>query len=65
MNADFPNFELNLDLSLEQQFKMKIFEQSIAAMNSEEARSLLLEASKLLMVKDNIIKSLMKNNPNL
>lgn len=65
MNADFPNFELNLDLSLEQQFKMKIFEQSIATMNSEEARSLLLEASKLLMVKDNIIKSLMKNNPNL
>lgn len=65
MNADFPNFELNLDLSLEQQFKMKLFEQSIAAMNSEEARSLLLEASKLLMVKDNIIKGLMKNNPNL
>ena len=65
MNADFPNFELNLDLSLEQQFKIKIFEQSIAAMNSEEARSLLLEASKLLMVKDNIIKGLMKNNPNL
>ena len=65
MNADFPNFELNLDLSLEQQFKMKLFEESIAAMNSEEARSLLLEASKLLMVKDNIIKSLMKNNPNI
>ena len=65
MNADFPNFELNLDLSLEQQFKMKLFEQSIAAMNSEEARSLLLEASKLLMVKDNIIKGLMKNNPNI
>lgn len=65
MNADFPNFELNLDLSLEQQFKMKLFEQSIAAMNSEEARSLLLEASKLLMVKDNIIKSLIKSNPNL
>jgi hypothetical protein len=65
MNADFPNFELNLDLSLEQQFNMKLFEQSIAAMNSEEARSLLLEASKLLMVKDNIIKGLMKNNPNI
>lgn len=65
MNADFPNFELNLDLSLEQQFKMKLFEQSIETMKSEEARSLLLEASKLLMMKDNIIKGLMKNNPNL
>ena len=65
MNADFPNFEIDLNLSLEQEFKIKSFEQSIQAMNSEEARSLLLEASKLLMVKDNIIRGLMKNNPNL
>ena len=56
------NFDLNLNtsLSLEQEFKIRIFQESVATMNSEEARSLLLEASKLLMVKDNIIKGLIK-----
>jgi hypothetical protein len=60
MDMHFPNFKLNLDLSLEQEFKMRILEESVQTMNSEEARSLLIEASRLLMVKDNIIKGLMK-----
>lgn len=64
MEMNFPNFKLNLDLSLEQEFKMRLFEESVQTMNSEEARSLLLEASKLLMVKDNIIKGLMKQGFN-
>ena len=51
---------LHTSLSLEQEFKMRIFQESVAAMSSEEARSLLLEASKLLMVKDNIIKGLIE-----
>ena len=56
------NFDLNLNtsLSLEQEFKMRIFQESVETMNPQEARSLLLEASKLLMVKDNIIKGLIK-----
>lgn len=62
MSNNFPDFKLNLDLSLEQKFKMRLFEQSVEAMNPEEARKLLLEASQLLMVKDNIIKGLMKQN---
>ena len=49
-----------MDLSLEQKFKMRLFEKSVQTMNPEEARKLLLEASKLLMVKDNIIKGLMQ-----
>ena len=60
MDRNIPSFELNMDLSLEQKFRMRIFEESVQAMNPEEARSLLLEASKLLLVKDNIIKGLMK-----
>ena len=60
MDRHIPGFELNLNLTLEQKFKMRIFEESVQAMNPEEARSLLLEASKLLMVKDNIIRGLMK-----
>jgi hypothetical protein len=59
MDANFPNFQLNMDLSLEQKFKMRMFEDAVETMNPEEARKLLLEASKLLMIKDNIIKRLM------
>ena len=60
MDRYIPGFELNMNLTLEQKFKMRLFEESIQTMDSEEARSLLLEASKLLMVKDNIIRGLMK-----
>jgi Phycobilisome degradation protein nblA len=61
MDASFPNFNLDLDLTLEQQFKIKLFEKSIEAMEPAEAQSLLLEASRLLMIKDNIIRGLMKS----
>ena len=50
----------NTSLSLEQEFKMRIFQKSVATMDPQEARSLLLEASKLLMVKDNIIRGLIR-----
>jgi hypothetical protein len=62
MIPEIPNFNLELGLSLEQEFTMKIFEESVQTMDSEDMRSLLLEASKLLMVKDNIIKGLMKQS---
>ena len=39
---------------------MRIFPESVKTMNPEDARSLLLEASQLLMVKDNIIRGLIK-----
>lgn len=65
MNPNFPNYNLNLELSLEQKFNIKLFENSVKLMNAEEMRSLLMEASKLLMVKDNIIKGLMKDNLNV
>lgn len=62
MENQFPNLQLNLNLTMEQEFRFKLFSESIQAMDSAEARSLLIEASKLLMVKDNIIKELMKQN---
>lgn len=58
MDTNLPNFRLNTDLSLEQKFKMRLFEESVQTINLEEAKKLLLEASKLLMIKDNIIKDL-------
>ncbi len=60
MDANIPNFQFNLELSIEQKFTMRIFQESVKTMNPEDARSLLLEASQLLMVKDNIIRGLMK-----
>ena len=62
MSKDISSLGSSLTLSLEQEFKMRIFQESVEAMNIEEARSLLVEASKLLMVKDNIIKNLIKED---
>ena len=62
MSAELPDFNLNMNLSLEQEFKIELFKNSVQKMNPQEMRSLLMEASKLLLVKDNIIKGLMKNN---
>lgn len=55
------NFD-NLHLTLEQKLQMRLFQDSAENMNREQALSLLLEASKLLMIKDNIIKDLIKQN---
>jgi hypothetical protein len=48
------------ELTLEQQFQMKLVEQSTDNMNREQMQELLVETSRLLMLKDNIIKGLMK-----
>ncbi|OKH26078.1 photosystem I reaction center subunit XII [Hydrococcus rivularis NIES-593] len=52
--------ELNLELTLEQQFQMRLMEQSTQGMSREQAISLLLETARLLMMKDNAIRSLVK-----
>lgn len=62
MDNDFFNLTDSTQLTLEQEFQMKLFEQSAERMSHEQALSLLMEASKLLMVKDNIIKELMRQN---
>ena len=50
----------SFELTLEQQFKMRLVEESAQNMSREQAMELLLEASRLLMVKDNVIKDLVK-----
>ncbi|NJS41395.1 photosystem I reaction center subunit XII, partial [Candidatus Gracilibacteria bacterium] len=62
MDTNFSNFNLNLELSLEQQFQMRLFENSIGNISLEQAQSLLLDVSRLLMVKDNIIRGLIKQD---
>ncbi len=50
----------SFDLTLEQQFQMRLVEQSIHGMSREQAAELLVEASRLLMLKDNVIRNLVR-----
>ncbi|WP_448571133.1 NblA/ycf18 family protein [Trichothermofontia sp.] len=51
------------ELSLEQQFQMRLVEESLSQMSHEQALDLLLQASRLLMLKDNVIRDLMRKVP--
>lgn len=51
------------ELSLEQQFQMRLVEESLNKMSHEQALDLLRQASRLLMVKDNVIRDLMRKVP--
>lgn len=57
---DFMLPEISLELTLEQQFQMRLMEEQVAIMTREQATELLLQASRLLMIKDNVIRSLVK-----
>ncbi|MGB3238661.1 MAG: NblA/ycf18 family protein [Geitlerinemataceae cyanobacterium] len=49
------------DLTLEQQFHMQLMERSVDVLTRDQIESLFLETSRLLMLKENIIKGLMKD----
>lgn len=51
---------INPELTLEQKFQMQLMEKSADTMSRDEALNLLLQASRLLMLKDNVIKQLMR-----
>lgn len=49
-----------LELSLTQQFELKKYEQSSVNLSKEELRKLLMQAVRLVMVKDNVTKYLLR-----
>ena len=49
------------ELTLEQQFQMRLIEQSAQNMSREQMQEMLIQTSKLLMLKDNAIKNMIKN----
>lgn len=49
------------ELTLEQQFHMQMMERSLELLSKEQMQSLFLETSRLLMIKENIIKGLMRD----
>lgn len=51
---------LPVELSLEQKFQLRLVEQSLETLSHEQALELLRQASELLMMKDNVIKQLVR-----
>ncbi|NCJ07733.1 phycobilisome degradation protein nblA [Synechococcales cyanobacterium C] len=52
--------DIPLELSLEQKFNLKVYEEQIRRMNQEQAQTFLIEVLQQLMVKDNVIRHLMR-----
>jgi hypothetical protein len=57
---DFMPSEISLELTLEQQFQMRLMEEQVVSLSQQQIEDLLLQASRLLMLKDNVIRSLLK-----
>jgi hypothetical protein len=57
---DFMPSEISLELTLEQQFQMRLMEEQVVSLSQQQIQDLLLQASRLLMLKDNVIRSLLK-----
>jgi hypothetical protein len=51
---------LVLELTLEQQFNLRTYEEMVKGLSQEQAQMMLLDVLRQLMMKDNAIKSLMK-----
>jgi Phycobilisome degradation protein nblA len=56
---------LGLELSLEQQFSLQQYEQQVIHLSPIQSQEFLMETLRQLMVKDNIIRSLIKSRPKL
>lgn len=54
-------FQECFDLSVEQQFSIRSFELNSYNLSEEQMRELLLEISRQLLIKDNVIRHLIKN----
>ncbi len=51
---------LPIELTIEQQFSLRIYTEAVKTMPDEDVRSYLLELIAQLMVKDNVIRHLVK-----
>ncbi|MBF2055626.1 MAG: NblA/ycf18 family protein [Cyanobacterium sp. T60_A2020_053] len=48
-------------LTLEQQFKLEVLKEQVKGLNREQAQQYLVEIFRQMMVKDNLVKQLMRN----
>lgn len=49
-----------MGLSLEQKFNLKLYEEQVQNLSADESQRFLLEVLRQLMVKDNMVKHLLK-----
>lgn len=47
-------------LSLEQQFQLKVYQKQVKELSQEQAQDYLIEILRQMMVKDNLVKHLLK-----
>lgn len=52
--------EMPIQLSMEQQFKLQVYQQQIQSLTKEQAQEYLLEVLRQMMVKDNLLKQVLK-----
>lgn len=52
--------DIPMELSLEQKFNLKMYEDQVKGLSQEESQQFLLEVLRQLMVKENMIKHLLK-----
>lgn len=48
-------------LSMEQQFKLKVLQDQVQGLSLEQAQEYVIEVMRQMMVKDNLVKHLLKN----
>lgn len=51
-----------LGLTMEQQFNLRMYEEQVRSLSAEEAQGFLLELMRQLMIKNNVVAHLMKEN---
>jgi Phycobilisome degradation protein nblA len=49
------------ELSMEQQFQVRLVEQTLQDMNREQMQDMLMQMTRLLLMKDNVIRDLVKS----
>ena len=54
--------EIPANLTLEQKFKLQVLKEQVEGLTKEQAQEYLLEVFRQMMVKDNLMKHLLKNN---
>lgn len=50
-----------INLTLEQQFKLQVLREEVKHLSQQQAQDYLIEVFRQMMVKDNLVKNLMKS----
>ncbi|MBW4613331.1 MAG: NblA/ycf18 family protein [Desmonostoc vinosum HA7617-LM4] len=52
--------DIPIELSLEQSFNLKVYEDQVKRLSQEQSQTFVLELMRQLMIKENVIKHLLK-----